>query len=371
MTHTSVFPVRQDLVEKYGEAWAAPENFVGSGPFVVNEFVPKTRLVLRANEHWWGPQSKVKSLVFKIIPDLTDAFNAYIAGELDIAEVPPDQTKLVDNDPRLRAQNSRVPLLITGSYNLNNRMPPFDNPQVRRAFTLALDREAFVAEVLQGVGERAYSWLPPSSESHTKQLGLQWKVDPQRAREELAKAGYPNGNGLPPITYTYPNAGLHPDFARFFQREIAKNLNVTVTIEPMELRDWTPKVVNRKEYQVAFVNWAFSVANPAEALHEFFACQKYEGDRCAELPLNNLVQYSNSDVDRTLQQAIKELDPKRRNKLYAKAERIIVDDTPAIFAYYAVRNIVVKPTVRDFITSPLDSIFPGQYFLERAYIARE
>jgi oligopeptide transport system substrate-binding protein len=371
MSHTSVFPVRKDLVEKFGDAWASPENFVGNGPFVIKELVPNDRLVLSPNPHWWGAQSRVKTVVFKIIPDLTDAFNAYLAGDLDVAEVPPEQTNTVAEDPLRRKENVRVPLLQTGSYNLNNRMAPFDNAKVRMAFTLAVNREAFIEEVVQGVGTKAYSWLPPASASHTKDLGLQWKFDPERARTLLAEAGYPNGNGLPAITYPYPKAGLHKSYAEFFQRQIEQNLNVSITLEPMESRDWTPRVINRKDYQVAFVNWAFSVADAESSMAEFFGCQKTEGDRCTELPANNLVQYANPNVDRFLQQALKEQDPRRRSKLYAKAEQFVVQDTPAIFMYYGARNILVKPYLRNLTTSPLDSLFAGQYFLELAYIARQ
>lgn len=371
MSHTSVFPVRKDIVEKYGDAWASPENFVGNGPFIIKELVPKDRLVLGPNPHWWGTESKVRSVVFKIIPDLTTAFNAYLAGELDVTEVPPEQTNTVTRDPILKKQNVRVPLLQTGSYNLNNRAPPFDNAKVRKAFTLAVNKEAFVAEVVQGVGDPAYSWLPPASASHTKDLGLQWKFDPDRARALLNEAGYPNGSGLPNISYPYPKAGLHKAYAEFFQRQIEQNLHVSITLEPMESQDWTPRVINRKEYQVAFVNWAFSVADAESSMTEYFFCQRYEGDRCVELPANNLVQYSNPDVDRILQQAIKEQDPGRRTKLYAKAEKLVVEDAPAIFAYYGARNLVVKPYVHDLIASPLDSLFAGQYFLERVFIATE
>jgi ABC-type transport system substrate-binding protein len=121
---------------------------------------------------------------------------------------------------------------------------------------------------------------------------------------------------------------------------------------------------------MTFLNWGF-LNEPASTLAEFFGCQKYEGERCSELPLNNITRYANPEVDRLMQQAAKEADTARQAKLYARAESLIVEEAPAIFAVYAVRNLVVQPYVRDLVASPLDSLFTGQHFLEKVYIARE
>jgi ABC-type transport system substrate-binding protein len=139
----------------------------------------------------------------------------------------------------------------------------------------------------------------------------------------------------------------------------------------MDSRAWSDLVITRKEHMLVFLNWAFTVADVESALGEFFACQKYAGEHCAEVPVNNVSQYANPEVDRLLQQALKEQDQGRRTRLYARAEGIIVDDAPAVFVNYGARNLVVRSNVRELVASPLDSLFAGQHFLERAYIAKE
>ncbi|HLF76418.1 MAG TPA: peptide ABC transporter substrate-binding protein [Dehalococcoidia bacterium] len=369
MAEPAFLPVRKDVVEKHGDKWTDPANFVGNGPFVLKERVLKERLVLAPNPNWWGSPSKVSSVILRIIPDNLDAFNAYLADDLDVVDVPPDQRATVERHPVLAKENTRLPLLETFAYFFNNRTPPFDNVQVRQAFALALDRDAFVSEVLYGVGRPAYSWLPPASPGHNDELGLQWKLNPSKARATLADAGYPGGAGLPQITVAYQTSGLSKIYAEFLQRQLSQNLAVQIELTALEPAAWNA-AFNGGQYAIVANGWSFG-GDPESSLVEIFGCQKYDGNNCAQLPRNNVTKYSNPEVDRIMQQATKERNAKRRATYYAKAEAIVVEDSPAVFMNHVIRNLLVKPRVRDLKTSQLDSLFSGQYFLERAYIAAE
>lgn len=369
MTDAAFFPVSRTVVEKHGANWTAPENFVGSGPFVLKE-VSKDRVVLAKNPHWFGAPAKVGTVVFEIVPDLLQAYNAYLNGDLDVVEIPPDQKATVDKDPRRLAENVKQPLLQTRGYFFNLRMEPFDNPRVREAIALSLDRELFVRSVLQGVGRPAYSWLPPEVAGHSESLGKTLKFNEAKAREALAAAGYPEGKGLPRIVYPYRNnVGLDKLFAEFFQSELKRVLGVQVELDPIDPGPWGQALTQRK-HQVWSAPWTFGV-DGGSSLSEVFGCQRSENDSCVQFPGNNLSQYYDPDVDLLLQQAAKELSTDRRVSYYAKAEKEIVGDVPAAFMVNVQRNILVNPKVRDLVKTPLDGLFPGQYHLERAYIAKQ
>ena len=365
LTHPTMSPVRQDIIEKYADKWTDPANFVSNGPFVIKERVPKDRLVLVPNPYWWGTQPKVQSVTFVIIPDNTDGFNAFIADKVDLVEVPPEQTRVVDGDPKYRAQNVKQPLLQTLAFFFNTKMPPFDNPGVRQAFALALNRDAFVAEVLQGVGRPTYSWLPPAAPGYSKELGLQWKFNGDKARTTLAAAGYPDGKDLPKVIFPYRTSGLDKTYAEFFQAQIMTNLHVSVELQPMESRAWTD-AFQRKEHMIVFVPFTFA-ADAESSLVDVFGCKRSEGDKCVELPGNNISQYTNLEVDRIMQQAAKEPNADRRVGYYSKAEKIIVDDSPLAFMFNPQRNLLVKPNVHGLKPTPLDSLIPSEFSLERVY----
>jgi oligopeptide transport system substrate-binding protein len=274
-----------------------------------------------------------------MITDNAQAWNAYKAGELDIIDVPPPNVQEVLTTPALTAQLQRVPSLATWSILFNVEKPPFDNADVRRAASTAIDREAFVARLNQGVGKPAHSWIPPGMPGHQPDLGQQYRFDPARAREYLQKSGVQN----PQLTLTFANTGRVQQDAQFFQESIRQGLGIEVTLEPLEVKAFT-EAVTQGNYQLALFGWGADYPDPDNWLPEIF------GSGAG----NNLSRYKNPAFDQLAAQAITEPDATKRLALWAQAQTLIVDEAVMVFTMHPERFVVVKPHVKGVRLTPIE-----------------
>lgn len=365
-----VFPMRQDAIEKHGDKWTEAGNLIGNGPFILKEWVHQDRLTLEPNPNWWGADKpKLTKVAFRIITDRIQAYNAYLAGELDYVDVPPEQKEMMEGDPTLSKENVRLTRLLTSAHQFNHTRPPFDNAQVRQAFSLAFDREALLKVVFKGIGRVAYSWIPPGMPGHDETLGLQWKLDPEKAKRLLVQAGYPEGKGLPKIVFTFAQTGVNPLIAQFSQEQFKRHLGLNIDLDPVEPKVFQDRI-GRNDFQFSLLGWGADYPDPDNWLPELWGCKHYEAGKCTQYAGNNHALYSNPEFDKLMDQAAKELDPKKRLELYAKGQRIIVDDAVVIFTGYRARNLLIKPYVGDLIRTGLDAGFAGDHFLERTFIAK-
>ena len=358
-------PLRQDVVEAYGDGWASPEHLVSAGPFVLAEWIPESHLILESSEHWWGKEVRFNRLIINVIPNPADSFNAFLAGDLEAAMVPPDFQATVDADPGLRKQNMQQAQLVSFAYFMNNQVAPFTDKRVREAFSLAIDRDALLRDKTGAVNRIGYSWLPPGMPGHSEKLGRQWKFDPAEARKKLAEAGYPMGKGLPAIVYAYPGPDVDP-FATFVRDQLRQNLGVDITLEPVTLDAWRERFFSA-DLQLTITAWSSEYADPEAFLRDPWTCQRYSGDECMSFAGANFARYANPEFDRRMEQAAKEIDAQRRLALYAEAEKILIADAPAIFVGHLSGSILVKPYLGGAIHTPLDTM-PMEFFLDRVYI---
>ena len=162
-----------------GDAWTEPGKNVSSGPFVLSEWVHNDHMALTPNPYWYGEQPKLQKLVLKMIGDPNAA---YLNGELDVVAVPSSNIKAAEGDANLSQQLVRSVDMGTNAYEFNVQAPPFDDPKVRQAFAMAIDREAFVNKVDFGVGEVAYSLIPPGTAGMTPRRGRNWTTTHRRRR---------------------------------------------------------------------------------------------------------------------------------------------------------------------------------------------
>jgi oligopeptide transport system substrate-binding protein len=366
LTTVAASPVRQDKIEGFGERWLAPENLVTSGPFVVSEWTPSTQVVLTRNLNWWGSEPELRQITMKTEMTPEDAFNAYLAGDLDAVLVSGELQETVDNDPVLSKENVQLNALANIAYIFDHAQPPFDVPAVRQAISMAIDREAFV-EHSPGPFKSGLSWLPPGVGGHDGKLGSEWQFAPDDARATLAEAGFPDGKGLEPIVFSY--IGENPIAsagAEFFRDQLSTNLGIEVELKPLSRDEWIPLYVEGK-LQVVFTGEGSELPDAEGLLAEFWTCQRYEGERCISFGGGNYSHYANPEFDRIMQQAVKETDTKRRVDLYKDAEAILVGDAAAVFLGYENRSVLVKPYVKGGHHTPLDWL-PFEYFLDEVSI---
>jgi oligopeptide transport system substrate-binding protein len=367
MVTIAAMPLREDVIAAHGENWVLPENFVGSGPYVLESMVPGEQLVLKRNPNWWLEPPLLDSVTLVAIPDQTQAFNAYLAGDLDYVGLPPEPEMLavVEADPALKEQSITLPQLTSFAIVFNNTQAPFDDAAVRKAFAMAVDRSAIIEQVLPGGVQVSYSWVPEGMEGYDADLGEEWALDPEAAREMLAEAGYPAGRGLPEVVFAHREDQL--PMAEALRDQIEANLGVTIRLEQVDEEESRARLQSG-EYQIAGFGWSSTVPEPSGVLVEPFGCQRYEGERCTQFSSANRAYYANPEYDRLLSQAIKELDPERRQDLYDEAHEVLVDDVPAIFLGTFISRFLVKPYVNDLIPLSVDPDFPGSFFLDKTYI---
>ena len=346
-------PLREDVIEQYGDAWTEPGNLIGNGPFVLTEYAPEERIVLEANANYTGAdQPTLQRLEYRIIPDDSAALIAYQNGEIDMTSIPVVDAQRFQGD----SEQVRYAQLETFAVQYNNQVPPFDNPLVRQAFGRAIDRVAYVQAVRQGVGEPTLSWLPASMPGGNPAIGQDFIFDAAAAQSLLAEAGYPNGDGFPSVTITVVDDESNRLTAEFLQEQLRQNLNVSIEIETVEEGLFFDRFFE-SDFQVTWLSWFADYADPENWLPAQFGT---EGSL-------NVLGYSNPEVDSLFAQAATELDPTERLALYDQAHRIIIEEQAITPIFHPERNYLVKSHVANLITTALDAE-PGDWFVSSVRI---
>jgi len=348
------FPVRQEVVEKHGDAWIEAGNLIGNGPFVLKEWVHDDHIAVEANANYWGDDKPtLQRIVFQMIPDESVALIAYQNDELDMTSIPLPDTRRFEGNP----ESLKYAELATLAQGFNNTRGPFADPLVRKAFKMAVDDQTYVDSVRQGSGLPAFSWIPPGMPGHNPDIGTDYAFDPEGAKGLLAQAGYPNGEGLPDITITIGDTQASRLTAQFLQEQLRINLAVNIDIEVLESATYQDRYL-ASEFQFALVGWGADYADPENWLPQLFG---------TDAGLNQY-KYSNPAVDDLFAQAAVELDNGKRLDLYDQAQEIIIDeDMGTAPLYYGIRNWLVKPWVAAIITTGLDSS-PGDWFYTKVRI---
>lgn len=356
-----VVPVRQDVIEAKGDTWASdPASYIGNGPYKMTEYVSKDHITLVPNDNYFGNKPKLKKITLFMVENITANYAAFQNGERDISRVPPASVPQVMQDPNLKEQVVRVPRLATFAMQFNNKIAPFDNPKVRQAFSMAFDRQTYIDKVRNGVGRPAVSWIPPGMPGYQADLGKQWDFNPSKAKQLIADAGYPDGKGLPPISFQYANAGANPQTAQYAQAQFKDNLGVDIKLEPMEAAEFT-KLVGSKKYQVAMAGWTADYPDPDNWLPETFGSNGG----------GNYTQYSNPKLDDLMKKAAVEQDPKKRLDMWAEAQKMVVDDLPMVFLFNDERFVLVKSYVKGLKTTAIDTqALTGNNFMDEVYLLK-
>jgi oligopeptide transport system substrate-binding protein len=140
-----VYPIREDIINKYGEKWTEPGNYIGNGPFILSEWVHADHIILKANPNYWGVgKPKIDQIMFKMISDVNAALAAYKNDEMHLVQVPGGTEKAVMADPILGKEALRYSILSTMGIGFNVKATPFDNVKVRQAIATAIDRVSFI-----------------------------------------------------------------------------------------------------------------------------------------------------------------------------------------------------------------------------------
>ncbi len=322
----TLLPVHRATVEKHSDWASKPEHFMGNGAFLLKEWRPFDRVRLVKNPRYWNAAS-VKLNSVDVLPAARPhtAFNLYATG---IADLMMDKglapTPLL-GELKKRPDFHAAPFLGNYFFRYNTSRKPFSDPRVRQAFTLVVDK-AYITERITRAGEvPATSFVPPGA-------GTGYEPPPgpvrdvEKARQLLADAGYPGGQGFPVVYYLYrADSDLDQDIAVELQNMFRRDLGVTVQLARQE---WTVYLNSQSklDYDMCRSSWVGDYNDPNTFLDMFVT----DGG-------NNRTGWSNKRYDELIAACAREVDPKKRYDLFREAERILVtDEMPICPLYYYV-----------------------------------
>ncbi len=322
---------------------------VGCGPFRFSRWEQANFIELLAFDRYYGGRPALDRVVVRMIENKTSALQEYIAGGLDSLDEPPD-----DNDTammaKVGAELHRYPFMGTGYIGFNLALPPFKgNVALRKAFNYAVDKQYLWGVLFPGSGTPANGIIPPGIPGHDPDLPG-YPHDEAKARSLLAQAGYPAGNGLPPVSFWVNTSEDIRRIAEQVQSDL-KKIGVDITIREVDWGAYIAAVSGSAEKpgQAPMFRFGWSLDYPdADAILRPLLHSSNWG------PGGNFGRYKNAEVDRLIDQALVVTDPKERADLYRRAERIaVMDDPPWIFLNYYQARTLYKPYVKGVVLSPL------------------
>lgn len=345
-TFMVTYPMRRDVVERYGDRWTEPGRIVTNGPFVLSEWRHEYKLVLRPNRHFFGPPPALNEVVMFVVNDTNTALTLFETGDLDIAGLPPEAIRSYRDRPEYRT----APLLRGYYYGFNLEKPPFNDARVRRAFSMAIDRSAFPVILKRGEIPSKY-WIPPGMPYFNAEIGLSF--DPAGARRLLAEAGYAAPESLPPLTAMYNTGPENGLIAENLQAQWKKNLGAAVTLDNQEWKVYL-KRLQTDTPQLFRLGWGADYPDPDNFMNLFTSSSG-----------NNRTKWKNSRYDALIAGAAAEPDPERRQAAYDTAQRILLEEEVAIMPLFvATQNWVVRPSVRGLELNALELLMLKRIHLE-------
>ena len=340
LTYPVAFVVDEADVES-GEDWWREPN--GTGPFSLEEWRQDELLLLQANELYYRNKARVGHVVFVLSGA---AMQMYETGEIDVTDVSLwDLERVMDEENPLHKQLMMFPELSLTYFGFNTQEPPFDNPKVRQAFCLAVDRPRVVSQVLKDSVSAASGILPPGMPGYNTELqGLDYDLD--RARELLTECGYGDEVDLPTIIFNVPGAGGYVSASLtavlYHWAQNFADFGLEIEIRQLDSDAYFYRLDEEKD-DVFFYGWVADYADPQNFLEILFRTDS----------ANNMGHYSNSQVDALLEQAAIEQDTDQRFDLYRQAEQIMVNDAACLPLWFGQNYILVKPYVEGYTLSPL------------------
>ena len=362
-------PVQKATVEKNGDSWATkPETYVCNGPYTITEWTPSEKIVCKKNENYKGgwDSSKIVNdkLTFLLLEDSSASYTAYTGGTAQlIKDVPTEEIPTLKKDKK--DEFNVDPILGTYYLSMNLNKAPFNNKNVRKALSLAIDRDYVANTVMQGTYTPAYNYVgtgvddvetgkflenSKAANGGKTYISEDYKANLEEAKKALAEAGYPEGKGFPTITYSTNDTGYHKALAEYLQ-QVYKDLGITMNIDIVDWSSFTPKR-RAGEYEMARNGWVMDY-NDASNMIELFTSTNG----------NNDGKYNNPAFDKAMNDS-KVADKTAHFAALHEAEKIVSEDYGFIPVAYYNDFWLQSTSLKGTWHSPY-----GYWYLQYAYIA--
>ena len=358
-------PVQQATVEANGDSWCTePDTYVCNGPYMITEWTPSERIVLSKNPYYVGgwDSSKIVSdtITLLLLEDSSASYAAYNSGEAQlIKDVPTDE---IPSLTKAEDGGDFYVDTILGTYyvSLNDAIEPFNDVNVRKALSLAVDRDYVANTIMQGTYTPAYNLVGPgivdengmfydNANGGKTYISDDYDANLEEAKQLLADAGYPNGEGFPTIEYSTNDAGYHTPVAEYVQQAWGE-LGITVNINKVEWASFTP-MRRAGDYDVSRNGWVMDYNDPSNMIELFYSTNG-----------NNDGKYNNPEFDAAID-ASKVADKAVHFQKLHEAEDILMEDAAAIPVAYYNDFWLQSPSLKGTWHSPY-----GYWYLQYGYI---
>jgi len=352
LTHSSIGMLSPAALERYGEDIA--RNPVGTGPFRLKEWVRNDRIVLERNPDYWGEPPQIDEIVFRVVPEDGARMLMVQTGEADVAvRVPPDMVSVLERDPNVNVVFTPSVRTIYIGFNTYQRPDrpknPFTDRRVRQAFNYAVDNAAINEFILGGMGRPSDAPIAPGIFGYAAIGGYEY--NPEKARQLLAEAGYPNGFR---VQFYSPSGRYLKDLevAEAVQAQLAEvGIQAEiVTLEWATYLDVTNRPPDENEVPMFLLGWGTVTGDADYGLYPLFHSSQW-------VPTgSNRAFYSNPRVDELLDMARTTPDEAVRRAAYREAMQIIMEDAPWLFLHAETQITAIRTNVEGVIVHPTERI---------------
>lgn len=346
LTHSSTAIVLPSAVEEFGEDFG--QNPVGTGPFSFGSWNRGERVDLVRYDGYWGNAAGVEGVAFLAVPENTTRMAMVESGEAHVAvRVPPQDFARLTALADVTVEN--VSSVRTIYIYFNHTMEPFTDARVRQAVNYAVNKQDIADFVTGGAVRPSDAAIAPGIFGYTS--AGQYEYDPERARELLAEAGYPDGF----TTTLYAPTGRYLQdiqIAEAVQTQLAE-VGINASIETLEWSAYlavTREPAGENEVPMAMLGWGTVTGDADYGLYPLFHTAQHVPDG------SNRAFYSNAEVDALLEEARTNTDPDRREEIYAQVLQILHDEAAWLFLHSETQLVAVRDNVQGLVIHPTERI---------------
>ena len=319
---------------------------VGTGPFVFRRYEKDAQIRYAANEQYWRGKAKIDNLIFAITPDSAVRAQKLKANECQMSIYPkPAEVEVLKKDPNVKLMSENG--LNIGYLSLNVTHKPFDNPDVRRAINMAINKKSLVDAVYQGAGQAAVNPIPPTMWSYNKNV-KDYEYNPEKAKALLAKAGFPNGFETKlwalPVQRPYNPNGTQT--AELVQADLAK-IGIKAGVVKYEWAEYL-KRAKAGESDIGMFGWTGDNGDPDNFLATLLSCAAVGG--------SNYAQWCDKEYDELVTKGKQVTSVAERTKLYEKAQEVFKREAPWVPIAHSVVYQPMRKNVDGYKMSPFGSV---------------
>jgi oligopeptide transport system substrate-binding protein len=356
LTYPTAFVVDRANVQS-GPEWYRTPN--GTGPYRLTRWQPMQVKLYERNDDYYLDPPAIRYVIVQIYSGV--GIRLYESGEIDLTGVGlSDVPRMLDPNEPLHTELQSAVDLCTDYVVFDVGQAPFDDPKVRQAFSMAVNRQQLIDVVYYGIGLPAEGLFPPALPGYNADLkGLTY--DPARARQLLAESRYGGPQGLPLIVYTDSGeGGAVNSYTAALAQMWQQALGVTITVENLEPDRYLDELYAGRHGQMFGLTWCADYPDPENFADVLFHTGSTQ----------NNGHYSNPQLDALLEQARVEQNVSRRIQLYQQAEQLIVNDAPVIFIAHGISYVLVKPYVQGYALTPVDIPLERYLWLDPTKMSR-